>query len=85
MTSPELRVAAAGPRLRASGLGVLLPGTCYLGIVEGHVEDIGTCVKIAGVALLCCYNGIYYMDVWVKPGHGYDNDTHDQGFHRQGM
>ena len=30
------------------------------------------------------HNGVYYMDVWVKPGHGYDNDEHNQGFHRQG-
>ena len=27
------------------------------------------------------HNGVYYMDVWVKPGQGYDND---QDFHRQG-
>lgn len=51
---------------RGPFLGVLLPGTCYLGIVEGHVEDIGTCVKIAGVALLCCYNGIYYMEMAIR-------------------
>ena len=30
------------------------------------------------------HNGVYYMDVWVKPGHGYDNDEQNQGFHRQG-
>ena len=26
------------------------------------------------------HNGVYYMDVWVKPGQGYDND---QDFRRQ--
>ena len=27
------------------------------------------------------HNGVYYLDVWVKPGMGHDN----QDFHRQGM
>ena len=26
------------------------------------------------------HNGVYYLDVWMKPGQGFDN----QGFHRQG-
>ena len=30
------------------------------------------------------HNGVYYMDAWVRPGHGYDNDRNDQGFTRQG-
>ena len=30
------------------------------------------------------HNGVYYMDVWVKPGHGYDNEENNQGFQRQG-
>ena len=29
-------------------------------------------------------NGVYYMDVWVKPGKGYDNHENEQGFQRQG-
>ena len=30
------------------------------------------------------HNGVYYLDVWVKPGHGYDNQMNNQGFQRQG-
>ena len=30
------------------------------------------------------HNGVYYLDVCVKPGQGYDNDIHNQGFQRQG-
>ena len=30
------------------------------------------------------HNGVYYMDVWIKPGHGYDNKENDQDFQRQG-
>ena len=30
------------------------------------------------------HNGVYYMDAWVKPGQGYDNNENEQGFHRQG-
>ena len=30
------------------------------------------------------HSGIYYLDVWMKPGQGFDNDKNDQGFHRQG-
>ena len=28
------------------------------------------------------HNGVYYLDVWVKPGHGYDNQENNQGFQR---
>ena len=28
------------------------------------------------------HNGVYYLDVWIKPGHGFDNDRNDQGFTR---
>ena len=28
------------------------------------------------------HNGVYYLDVWVKPGHGFDNDQNDQVFAR---
>ncbi len=26
------------------------------------------------------HNGVDYLDVWVKPGHGYDNIMNNQGF-----
>ena len=28
------------------------------------------------------HNGVYYLDVWVKPGHGFDNDQNNQVFAR---
>ena len=29
------------------------------------------------------HNGVYFLDAWIKPGHGHDNpESHD--FHRQG-
>ena len=28
------------------------------------------------------HNGVYYLDVWIKPGHGYDNDQNNQVFAR---
>ena len=30
------------------------------------------------------HNGVYYLDAWVKPGHGYDNPVNNQDFHRPG-
>ena len=30
------------------------------------------------------HNGVYYMDVWMKPGNGFDNQKNEQGFQRQG-
>ena len=30
------------------------------------------------------HNGVYYLDAWVKPGHGYDNLANNQDFHRPG-
>ena len=30
------------------------------------------------------HNGVYYMDVLIKPGHGCDNEQNNQGFQRQG-
>lgn len=52
--------------VRGPGIGVLLPFTCYLGIIEGKVTDTGTIIKIIMVALLCGYNGIHYMEMAIR-------------------
>ena len=51
---------------RGPFLGMLLPFTCYLGCVEGHVVGLYNCVKVMLIALLCCYNGIYYMEMAIR-------------------
>ena len=28
------------------------------------------------------HNGVYYLDVWIKPGYAFDNDKNSQGFTR---
>ena len=28
------------------------------------------------------HSGVYYLDVWIKPGHGFDNDKNNQDFTR---
>jgi len=51
---------------RGPFLGMLLPFTCYLGCVEGHVVGLYNCVKVMLIAAICCYNGIYYMEMAIR-------------------
>jgi hypothetical protein len=45
---------------------MLLPFTCYLGVVEGKVQGTATIIKITMVAVLCAYNGIHYMEMAIR-------------------
>ena len=46
--------------------------------VGSYIED-----KVSGKKTpLRQHNGVYYLDVWIKPGHGLDNDQKDQDFTR---
>lgn len=52
--------------IRGPGIGVLLPGTCYLGIVYGEVQGWAEIAKVVFVAGFSCFNGLYYMDMAIK-------------------
>jgi len=51
---------------RGPFLGMLLPYTCYLACALGYVKGFSNCAKVMAIALLCCYNGIYYMEMAIR-------------------
>lgn len=52
--------------IRGPGIGVLLPATCYLGILYSKDVTWGFIAKTGFVAAFCAYNGLYYMEMAIK-------------------
>jgi len=52
--------------IRGPGIGVLLPATCYLGMLYSPDVTWSFVAKTSFVAAFCAYNGLYYMEMAIK-------------------